>query len=84
MITQLQKERSVITVKELDILLRCVKQNNRSGKIDVVSHGEFEEHSTNIEEARNLHVCDDDSSSDEYIFYVGNDQKDKFELKVND
>ena len=31
-----------------------------------------------------MNVCDDSSSSDEYIFYVGNNQKDKFELKVND
>ena len=29
MIAQLQKERSVITVKKLNILLRCVEQNQR-------------------------------------------------------
>ena len=29
MIAQLQKERSVITVKKLNILLRCVEQNHR-------------------------------------------------------
>ena len=62
----------------------CKTKSQRSGKINVVAHEEFEEHNTNIEEARNLNVCDDDSSSDEYIFYVGNNQKDKFELKVND
>ena len=62
----------------------CKTKSQRSGKINVVAHEEFEEHNTNIEEARNLNVCDDGSSSDEYIFYVGNNQKDKFELKVND
>ena len=61
----------------------CKPKSQRSGKINVVAHEEFEEHNTNIEEARNLNVCDDDSSSDEYIFYVRN-QKDKFELKVSD
>ena len=29
MIAQLQKERSVITVKKLNILLRCIEQNHR-------------------------------------------------------
>ena len=62
----------------------CRTKPQRSGKINVVTHEEFEEHSTNIEETRNLYVCDDDSSSDEYIFYVGNNQNDEFELKVND
>ena len=62
----------------------CETKSQRSGKINVVAHEELEDHNTNIEEARNLNVCDDDSSSDEYIFYVGNNQKDKFELKVND
>ena len=59
-------------------------KSHRSGKINVVAHEEFEEHSANIEEARNLYVCDDDSSSDEYIFYAANNRKDKFELKIND
>ena len=62
----------------------CRTNSQRSGKINVVAHEEFEEHSRNIEEARNVNVCDDDSSSDEYIFYVGNIRKDEFKSKVND
>ena len=62
----------------------CKTKSQRSGKINVVAHEEFEEHNTNIEEARNLNVCDDDSTSDEYMFCVGNNQTDTFELNVND
>ena len=60
----------------------CRTKPQRSGKINVVAHEEFEKHSTNIEKARNLYVCFDDSSSNEYIFYVGNNRKDEFELTL--
>ena len=79
MIAQLQKERTVITVKSWNFTKMCGTKPYRSHKINVVAHEEFnfEEPSTNIEDARNLHVCDDDSSSDEYIglFYVGSNRK---------
>ena len=35
----------------------CKTKPQGSGKINVVAHEEFEEHSTDIEEARNLYVC---------------------------
>ena len=58
----------------------CKTKTQRSGKINVVAHKEFEEHGVNIEDSRNLYGCDDDYSSDEYIFYVGNSQKGKSEF----
>ena len=63
MIAQLQKERSAINncQKVRHFAKVCKTKSQRSGKINVVAHEEFEEHNTNIEEARNLNVCDDDS-----------------------
>ena len=85
MSAQLQKRKKCNDCQKVGHLAKMYRTiPHRSDKINVIVHEEFEGHSTNIEEARNLYVCDNDSSSEEYIFYAGNNWKDEFELKVND